>query len=116
MQTPAKLKIDSLEELAGQVQHHFQERFIRLGEGFVCKECDVQILFVKAHIDVHVRAADQSCKGPGMTGAAQIPYCPRCEERPNEIGCIHVPIEYFRPREIIVIMPTHHGSRFILGY
>lgn len=115
MLTPSKLKISSLEELAVQVQPHFQECYLRLENGFVCKECDLEILFIEARIDVHVRAADYRCAGPGMTGVAQISYCPNCEERPADIGCIHVPIEYFRPVVFNIIAPDGPPGRMPLG-
>jgi hypothetical protein len=56
----------------------------------VCKKCGTEIATIIAFMAVHDERLADSCAGPGRVWQLPIPYCPRCEEKPANHGCIHV--------------------------
>lgn len=54
-----------------------------------CLGCRTAIKCVNVTIEIHDLNPD-ICEGSGEKFEAGIPYCPHCEPRPVEFGCVHV--------------------------
>jgi hypothetical protein len=57
----------------------------------VCRKCGGNVGIVGAYVALHDLRFGLACAGSGKVLRMAIPYCPRCEERPAEQGCIHEP-------------------------
>ena len=53
-----------------------------------CSRCGAYIRWNIAFISAHRMTED--CVGTGIIVQVDIPYCPRCEEKPYLRGCFHV--------------------------
>jgi hypothetical protein len=58
------------------------------GEYVLCPKCSQPLEFVSAWLSIH-DARFPECAGWGKVCRAVIPYCPRCEEKPDDRGCLH---------------------------
>lgn len=75
MQTPKREKI---------------QEFLARDEA-TCKQCGKPATGTKlVHLSVHASEFEQ-CGGPGKVWNVTIPWCPDCEQEPEERGCIHMP-------------------------
>lgn len=60
-----------------------------------CVICESQIHEVRAYLSVHTEDFDM-CAGSGKVWRFGIKYCPTCEPKPEEYGCVHVPYGWLR--------------------
>ena len=115
MQTPSKLDLDSLDGLRQLLEAYANAHYTRIEGGFVCKSCSAQILAVETYITLHIKEWD-GCAGPGRVGKAQVPYCPDCEQKPEEFGCVHLPLEALRQFISMIVLPQVSEGRLPPGY
>src|SRR5262245_55035828 len=111
MKTPSLVTFNELCELvvSWMVSHaDIEETNVDLLDGrgllvrgrFKCTKCQTAILRCSVYYSLH--ASDfPGCAGPGHVIVVPIPYCPQCETRPEENGCIHIPY-----REIHSFVPS----------
>lgn len=86
MNTPVRISADEfvreyVKAHAGQI---VKDRNIR------CRECETVIERVPVTLSIHHEEIF-SCTGPGTVLTIVIPFCPKCEQRPDGSGCLHVP-------------------------
>jgi len=58
------------------------------GEYQRCKICQSFIEIIGAYMSLH-DTRFPGCAGSGRVMRLVIPFCPKCETRPSEYGCIH---------------------------
>ena len=56
----------------------------------ICRACGGDIHRVRGFMLLHDEQYGEACAGPGRTLRMDIPFCPTCEGRPAEYGCIHI--------------------------
>lgn len=56
-----------------------------------CLNCVREIHRARGYMLLHDELHGDACAGPGRALRMDIPFCPRCETRPAEYGCIHMP-------------------------
>jgi len=54
----------------------------------ICSECDAPITYVRALLLIH--DADQCVTSGDQVWHFPVPYCPRCESKPDANGCVHL--------------------------
>ena len=86
MQTPNKIKpIELLEE----IHKFYLENTDSQGQCLICREfTEIQLVYFSLHNDLF----DDLCAGEGQVWRLSILYCPKCEDVPEEQGCIHLAI------------------------
>lgn len=97
MKTPTKVSLAH----AVLAVDHFLDRETITGEqrgiihgpqrhGTFCRTCARPIDTVVAYMTIHDTRFEPECAGSGRVIKMLIPFCPECEERPDERGCVHV--------------------------
>ena len=84
MQTPERI---SLSEFLKERQT-FVDACEKQGEAVLCSKCRTWVEYVGAFVSIH-DARFERCSGYGRCIRMIIPYCPNCEPRPSERGCLH---------------------------
>jgi hypothetical protein len=59
------------------------------GESLCCTTCGTPILHVRAALSIHNSAAGDCGGQDERVWTTVVPYCPRCEEKPERRGCLH---------------------------
>lgn len=54
-----------------------------------CPRCGGNLAVVLAYISIHLLEFD-FCAGAGNVVRVPVPYCPVCEDEPEQYGCIHL--------------------------
>jgi hypothetical protein len=90
MQTPRRL---SLKEFADLRTAWIAEHCYTDGEYQKCKSCHGLMEIAAAYMSIH-DPRFPGCVGSGKVMCLAIPFCPKCEQRPQQTGCIHA-IEMF---------------------
>ena len=85
MRTPIRVTLD---EFAAERMDWIKQKCVTDGALQRCKECGVVIEIVPAFISMH-DARFETCAGPGTVMRLAIPYCPKCEDKPENYGCVH---------------------------
>jgi hypothetical protein len=99
MHTPVKMTIA---EFAESRRAWVAEHCVLHGNLQLCKTCGAEIALVFAFLSMH-DARFSICSGYGVCWRIAIPYCPNCEPRPRESGCLHetpCPAPWHRPNTI----------------
>jgi hypothetical protein len=86
MKTPSQV---TGAELELSIQSYFAERCYRSPDGWRCLECKREIAYVIAYMTIHDIRFGSKCAGNGRVERAPIPYCPHCESKPSDYGCVH---------------------------
>jgi hypothetical protein len=60
---------------------------------YECLNCGSRIMSHTVFFSIHDAAFHDLCAGPGDVVRLGIPYCPKCEPKPDESGCIHIDFE-----------------------
>src|SRR6516225_3071000 len=92
MQTPRKISIgDFLVMRSKWLEEHCVSDDVVDGRSVPlrCKTCGEPPKTVCAYVSVHDPQFGDECVGSGKVLRPRIPYCPRCEVRPEESGCFH---------------------------
>lgn len=58
-------------------------------ETYACRSCGTDIQWAHVFMSMH-DASCVYCTGFGDVFGASVPYCPLCEPRLNEYGCVHL--------------------------
>lgn len=116
METPYRLALDSLDELICRIQNHAGSYYVLSSEGgWVCKDCGASILSIEVKISLHIQE-EEECVGPRIEGGVLIPFCPECEERPEEFGCVHLPPESPPRFSVRIVGGSDFGGCIPEGY
>ncbi len=59
------------------------------GDFQLCKTCSSKVEIIGAYMSIHDPRFGDTCAGSGRVVRLVIPFCPHCETRPNEYGCLH---------------------------
>ena len=86
METPQQCSEQELYRLG---QEFLQTKCVRQ-VSYTCKTCGSEIRHVTAFMSMHDSRFGDSCAGGGEVQRRPIPYCPHCEPKPVESGCIHI--------------------------
>ena len=84
MQTPQKVTLKGFQEI---VDAFFSLECEPLA--WKCKKCGSTIWQATAFMSLHDAVWADSCAGSGEVKMVAIPYCPKCEVKPAESGCLH---------------------------
>lgn len=79
----------SLAEFAIARQKWIEKHCHTDGELQRCTSCNTPIEIIDAFISVHDARFRDICAGGGQVVKVIVPFCPSCESRPSEFGCIH---------------------------
>lgn len=90
MKTP---ELVSLKEFTDARMKWIAEHAEDIGDGKQrCRSCKTQIELLPAYVSIHAVEFGVLCAGEGKVLRLAIPFCPRCEVKPSERGCIHEPM------------------------
>lgn len=85
MKTPVRV---SLDEFAAERKKWIEENCVTDGDLQRCKKCNAAMEIVPAFISMHDARFEQ-CTGGGVALRLAIPFCPKCETKPEDHGCFH---------------------------
>jgi hypothetical protein len=85
MQTPRKI---SLKAFAERRDAWIAEHCVTDGEFQNCRTCGGRVEILGAYMSLH-DPRFPGCVGRGKVLRLVVPFCPKCEPRPDESGCIH---------------------------
>jgi hypothetical protein len=85
MKTPSRI---SFEQFCWERTAWIKENCVTDGEFQRCAKCRSHIEVVGASISLH-DARFVNCAGGGKVCIVVIPFCPKCETRPDDHGCFH---------------------------
>ena len=90
MQTPYRVTAGVFEGTLKQ----FLVSHCRLGDDLqlYCSLCGSAIQYTPVAISIHDIDFPDLCAGDVMVWKLSIPYCGACEPKPQECGCVHLPI------------------------
>ena len=94
MRTPSRI---SASEFSQSLKHFLDYSCVLHHHTLCCARCGTPIGYIRASLLLH-GAACRACGSVETTVEnrawnTMVPYCPNCEERPAEHGCLH-PIEF----------------------
>jgi len=86
LQTPHHVSVDTF--IADKALFLMTACFDYMDKQPHCSHCGARIKWEEVFISAHRMA--EECVGTGTIVQVDIPYCPRCEEKPYVRGCFHV--------------------------
>lgn len=79
----------SPEELSAAIEEIF-EKYDATETGLACRTCKGKINFAACAVSVHETAPGGICAGFGNVIRFPLPYCPKCEGKPERTAtCVH---------------------------
>jgi hypothetical protein len=57
-----------------------------------CPSCHVEMHEKLVYLSLHATEFGVRCAGPGQVVKVTLPWCPGCEDEPEETGCLHRPM------------------------
>jgi hypothetical protein len=76
-------------EFSASLKHFLETCCALCGNTLCCKACGTAIVHVRAALSIHNSVAGD-CAGPDQrVWTTFVPYCPGCEEKPENQGCLH---------------------------
>jgi hypothetical protein len=93
MQTPHRM---TLAEFREAMKQFLSVCCLQRDRTLVCPECESRIAYRRTSVSIHDSSFGDRCVSSNWwTWSLCLPYCPRCEERPDAHGCLHLPITQF---------------------
>lgn len=93
MQTPHRM---TLAEFRESIRQFLNLHCVQCDRKLVCSECDAPIEYFATLLSIHDMEFTDACVTlDDQTWHFAVPYCPRCEVRPNAQGCVHLPHTLF---------------------
>lgn len=89
MKTPVG---SSLSDFAESRMKWIEDHYIATTENsepMLCRECGTAIEVIGARMSIHDARFAGMCAGPGAVVVVAIPWCPKCETKPEDHGCFH---------------------------
>jgi hypothetical protein len=59
------------------------------GNSQLCKTCATPVELVFVFFSIHDARFTDMCAGAGAVMRLAVPFCPKCEARPEEFSCLH---------------------------
>jgi ribosomal protein L37E len=88
MRTPSHI---TSAEFSDSLKEFFECRCLLLGNTLLCRECGASIVHARVVISIHDSAFHDKCAACGKRAwTMTLPYCPQCEKKPEERGCLHL--------------------------
>jgi hypothetical protein len=89
MKTPRRM---TLAEFREAIRQFLSLHRISCDRRLACSECDSPIEYLGTLLSIHdIEFTDACVTLDDQTSHFSVPYCPRCEIKPNEQGCVHLP-------------------------
>jgi len=108
MKTPNKITLDEFRA----AWHKYRDEQANEGPGGLWRHnCGAVLRTVTAFVSIHDSPFKGSCSGSGRVARIEIPYCPYCEPKPLEFGCLHILQTIYHRLEILDKTPTRHQSK-----
>jgi hypothetical protein len=86
----------TLAEFREAIRQFLNLRCIQCDRKLVCSECDAPIEYFGTLLSIHdVEFTDACITLEHQAWHFAVPYCPRCEVKPNAHGCVHLPYALF---------------------
>lgn len=85
MQTPRKL---SIKEFGDQREQWIADHCVADGVYRRCRNCNTKVENIGVYFSIHYARLD-ICAGAGRILRLAVPFCPRCESRPEDCSCLH---------------------------
>lgn len=87
METPKRL---NMPETLAAISAYYRDHCQGSTHQNACAHCGGDIHRIRGFMLLHDQQFGDACAGPGRALRMEIPFCPRCEARPAEYGCIHL--------------------------
>jgi len=87
MQTPVRVTLDEYVKARGEFLNNKCVAWPGTG-GLACAACGREIYVAEATIELHDPTL-ANCYATGTDFEAALPWCPHCEPKPAERGCVH---------------------------
>lgn len=87
MRTPRPI---SASEFSDSLKHFLDACCVLRGSTLCCAICGASILHVRATLSIHTLAYGGCEVLEQGVWNTMIPYCPRCEEKPEQRGCLYL--------------------------
>ena len=88
MRTPSRI---TASQFSDSLKHFLDTYCMLRGDTLCCTACGASILYVRAALSIH-HAACAGCEEPDQrVWNTVVPYCPTCEEKPVQRGCLYLP-------------------------
>lgn len=114
MRTPSRMPAS---EFSQSLKHFLNYICVLNHHRLCCGRCGAPIVYVRAALQLH-RAFCPACAGVETTVEnrawnTMVPYCPICEEKPAERGCLH-PTDFSSTKDRVrgAICLQREGSQF----
>jgi hypothetical protein len=89
MLTPYRM---TLAEFREAIRQFLNLRCVQCDRRLVCSECDAPIEYFGTLLSIHDLAVTDACVSlHDQAWHFAVPYCSRCEVKPNARGCVHLP-------------------------
>jgi hypothetical protein len=89
-------------EFSESLREFLDDRCILRENRLRCRDCGTLIEHSRVVVSIHESAFHNHCAAFARRGGMMtLPYCPRCEEKPVERGCLHV--SYAELRSLIQV-------------
>ena len=90
MQTPHRV---TLAEFREAIRQFLSLRCVQCDRMLRCSDCQAPIEYYRALLFIHDEAFSGSCVAlQDQQWHFAVPYCPRCELKPDARGCVHLPM------------------------
>ena len=86
MKSPVGMR---LAEFAAEHARYIKEECEENGVLLVCRSCSARIILERVFLSIHDTRFEGSHAGEGLVWNVYIPFCPTCEDRPQD-GCLHL--------------------------
>jgi hypothetical protein len=89
MRTPQRM---TLAEFREAIRQFLNVRCLQCDKTLVCTRCEAPIAYLQALLSIHDDAFADACVSlQDEEWHFAVPYCPRCELKPDAHGCVHLP-------------------------
>jgi hypothetical protein len=87
MRTPHRI---TASEFSDSLKHFLDACCVMRGSALCCAVCGTEILHIRATLSIHNSVAGDCRALDEKVWTTVVPYCPRCEEKPKQRGCLHL--------------------------
>jgi hypothetical protein len=92
VRTPSRI---TASEFSDSLKSFLDACSVLRGQTLCCTICGASILYVRAALSIH-DAACVGCEEPDQrVWNTVVPYCPKCEEKPAQRGCLCLSLMVF---------------------
>ena len=88
MRTPIS---ETWAQFSEALREFLNNRCILLENRLCCRKCGTFVAHSRVVVAIHAPAFHYNCATfDGRAWVMTLPYCPQCEQKPSERGCLHI--------------------------